>query len=241
MGAYRPNDRLTVVHQKECTDRAHPSSAHDAERSNRLIHLNEVSVDEPGNDAVRELITDMCDRYLGWFPDEHDRLYQLRLQLANPSVDLRRRSTIPQGHLCGSGIVLLPAAKVLMLHHKSLNMWMVPGGHYDIEDGRPVVTAIRETEEETGLCGVRLHPWHLRHRIPLDIDTHPIPANDAKKEGAHQHFDFRYVLELDDPEHALDRLAVDRNEVLGYQAVALDEVDPVSSIAPALRKLDLLG
>lgn len=205
-----------------------------------MIRRNEASDDGPDNDAVRQLITGMCDRYLRWFPGEHDRLYQLRLQLANPSVDLRQRSTIPHGHLCGSGIVLLPDAKVLMLHHKSLDIWVVPGGHYDIEDGRPAVTAIRETEEETGLSGIRLHPWHLQHRIPLDIDTHPIPANHAKKEGAHQHFDFRYALELDNPEFALARLNLDGNEVLAYRAVPVDDVDPGSSIVPALRKLGIL-
>lgn len=205
-----------------------------------MIRSDVVNDDGPDNDAVRESITGICDRYLGWFPGEQDRLHHLRKQLADSAVDLRRRSTIPQGHLCGSGIVLLPDAKVLMLRHKSLNIWVVPGGHYDIEDGRPVVTAIRETEEETGLCGVRLHPWHLRHGIPIDIDTHPIPANDAKGEGAHQHFDFRYVLELDDLEQSLSRLNLDGNEVLGYRAIPVEAVDPASSIAPALRKIGLL-
>jgi hypothetical protein len=29
--------------------------------------------------------------------------------------------------------------------------------------------------------------------IPLNIDSHPIPANPAKSEGAHWHHDFRYL------------------------------------------------
>jgi 8-oxo-dGTP pyrophosphatase MutT (NUDIX family) len=192
-------------------------------------------------EQFRESVQQTCDRYLTRFPDEEERLKTLLRHLGNRSLDLRLRSTIPEGHLCASGILLLPDSKVLMLEHKSLGIWVVPGGHYDIEDGELTATAIRETEEETGLTGVRLHPWHLENGIPLDIDTHPIPSNDRKNEGAHQHFDFRYVLEMDNPEETINRLKIDTNEVLDFEAIPISDVDPASSIAPALRKIDLLN
>jgi 8-oxo-dGTP pyrophosphatase MutT (NUDIX family) len=129
-----------------------------------------------------------------------------------------------------------------MLEHKALGIWVVPGGHYDLTDGELYNTAIRETIEETGLnMPITLHPWHIHNRIPLDIDTHPIPRNDKKNEDAHQHFDFRYVLTVDDPSKVVQQLNLDSDEVTNFAEIPVDKVDPTSSIAPALRKLNLLG
>lgn len=162
--------------------------------------------------------------------------------LDDPALDLRLRSTIPEGHLCASGILVLPDNKILMLEHKALGIWVVPGGHYDLEDGELVNTAIRETVEETGLSvPVKVHPWHIKNGIPLDIDTHPIPRNDKKNEDAHQHFDFRYVLIVDDPSQVVQQLALDSNEVTDFAEIPFDQVNPNSSIAPAVRKLGLLA
>ena len=183
-----------------------------------------------------------CDEYLKVFPDEADRLGALLECLSNPNLDLRLRSTIPQGHMCASGILLLPGNKVLMLRHKALGMWVVPGGHFDIADGELSNTAIRETVEETGLTvPIKLHPWHQKTGIPLDIDTHPIPRREEKNEDAHRHFDFRYVLTVDDPAQVIQALALDSNEVTDFGEVPVAEVSPESSIAPAIKKLGLLA
>ncbi len=183
-----------------------------------------------------------CDKYLEIFPDETARLSTLRGYLDDPSLDLRLRSTIPEGHLCASGILLLPGDKVLMLEHKALGIWVVPGGHYDLTDGDISNAAIRETAEETGLAlPIRLHPWHQQHGVPIDIDTHPIPRREEKNEEAHQHFDFRYILSVDDPAQVIKQLALDSNEVTGFAEIPITEIDPASSIAPAIRKLGLLG
>jgi 8-oxo-dGTP pyrophosphatase MutT (NUDIX family) len=183
-----------------------------------------------------------CSRYLEIFPDETERLSSLMGYLDDPSLDLRLRSTIPEGHLCASGILILPDNKLLMLEHKALGIWVVPGGHYDLTDGELANAAIRETAEETGLTvPIKLHPWHLQHGVPIDIDTHPIPRSEKKNEDAHQHFDFRYVLTVDDPAQVIAQLALDSNEVTGFAEIPISEVDPASSIAPALRKLGLLA
>lgn len=185
-------------------------------------------------------VKEITRNYLKLFPEERERQSEFLRHLDNPALDLRLRSTIPEGHLCASGILVLPNNKILMLEHKALGIWVVPGGHYDIEDGPLSVTALRETEEETGLSGVRLHPWHIQHGMPIDIDTHPIPANEKKNEAAHQHFDFRYVLEVENPEQLLEQLSLDTNEVLTFDAISVLDIDPKSSIAPAIAKLHLL-
>lgn len=185
-------------------------------------------------------VTETIQRYLELFPDEAERQRVLLDTLKNPSLDLRLRSTIPEGHMCASGIILLPNNNILMLEHKALGIWVVPGGHYDISDDTLAATAIRETLEETGLTGVTLHPWHLENNIPLDIDTHPIPARPEKNEGAHQHFDFRYILQVENPDEIVKKLSLQAVEILSFKEFSIDEVDPSSSIAPALKKLPLI-
>lgn len=196
--------------------------------------------DSQAKTAFHQNVADTCRKYLEKFPDEQERLSPLLSMLARPELDLRERSTIPEGHMCASGIILLPDSKILMVEHKGLGIWVVPGGHYDKTDPSLADTAIRETVEETGLTDVELHPWHLESGIPLDIDTHPIPANDKKNEGAHQHFDFRYVLRLKDGVNAENDHTLDTNEVLSLRATPFGKVDPSMSIYAAVQKLGLL-
>ena len=126
-----------------------------------------------------------CER----FPGESKRLAPLLRALARgDDVHSRRTSN---GHLSASAIVLR-SERLLAVHHPYLQRWMQPGGHLD--DGEsPQLAALRETLEETGTC-TRLHPWHDTHPCPVDIDIHSIPANPSRQEGAHLHFDFRYVM-----------------------------------------------
>lgn len=192
-------------------------------------------------DTFHDSILQTIDRYLDVFPEEKDRLAELTDKLSNPELDLRLRSTIPEGHMCASGIILLPGSKILMLEHKALGIWVVPGGHYDLTDDSLIDTAIRETTEETGIGNVSVHPWHIKNAIPLDIDTHPIPYSEKKNEGAHQHFDFRYILEIDNPLETIENLQLDTNEVLSFKLIDAKDIDPASSIAPAIKKLGLVA
>jgi 8-oxo-dGTP pyrophosphatase MutT (NUDIX family) len=78
-----------------------------------------------------------------------------------------------------------------MIFHPFLKKWLQPGGH--VESGEsPAGTAQRELLEETGLHG-EIHDWHKQHLMPVDINTHLIPANPDKGEPEHLHYDFRYV------------------------------------------------
>lgn len=93
--------------------------------------------------------------------------------------------TCRSGHLTGSGFVVDPKArKVLLIHHRKLDRWLQPGGHAD-GDGLLSRVAQREVQEETGLTNVvLLEP-------AFDIDVHTIPARGDEPE--HVHLDLRFL------------------------------------------------
>ena len=93
---------------------------------------------------------------------------------------------LKSGHVTGSAWLVDRAGKrVLLTHHKKLNMWVQLGGH---ADGDPDVfrVARREALEESGLEGV----VPVSDRI-FDIDVHQIPARGDEPE--HLHWDLRYA------------------------------------------------
>lgn len=54
-------------------------------------------------------------------------------------------------------------------------------------------SAFREVLEETGVADVVPYRSTVTNAIPLDVDSHHIPANPRKNEGAHVHHDFLYL------------------------------------------------
>jgi 8-oxo-dGTP pyrophosphatase MutT (NUDIX family) len=104
------------------------------------------------------------------------------------------RDVFSPGHFTGSALVTSRRRdKVLLMKHKFIGRWMQFGGHADGAPDLPNV-ALREASEESGfpadsfaVCGG-----------VFDIDIHPIPANPGKNEPAHEHFDVRVLLQLDD-------------------------------------------
>lgn len=94
------------------------------------------------------------------------------------------------GHVTCSAIVLDPDRHVLHIRHNTLHAWLRPGGHLEPGDTSLIEAALREVSEETG---IRADALALISDEPVDIDVHPIPANPAKGEPDHQHFDLRYA------------------------------------------------
>ncbi|MDZ7922435.1 NUDIX domain-containing protein [Rhodoferax sp.] len=93
-------------------------------------------------------------KYFQHFPAEAIGLQAIAGQLADTSVDPFSRANM-QGHITTSGVVYdATADKVLLIHHRTLNRWLQPGGHHEGLD-RLDVSAAREVEEETGVS-VRL-------------------------------------------------------------------------------------
>lgn len=117
------------------------------------------------------------------------------------------------GHVTGSAwIVDAAGRRVLLTHHRKLNLWLQPGGH---ADGDPDVAAValREATEETGLAGLR-----LEGAAAFDLDIHRIPAR--KEVPEHDHYDVRFVVRataaedfiVSDESHALAWVEIERIE-----------------------------
>jgi 8-oxo-dGTP pyrophosphatase MutT (NUDIX family) len=126
--------------------------------------------------------------YLQRHPADADRLAPLTTALGRPD-DVTSRKTFT-GHVTCSAIVVDDAQRVLHIRHNALDTWLRPGGHLEANDTSLVGSALREVAEETGIPAGQLA---LADEVPIDIDVHPIPANPAKNEPDHEHFDIRYV------------------------------------------------
>lgn len=164
--------------------------------------------------------------YLARYPGEVDRLADFRSLLAL-NVPLADRTTLP-GHVTASGVLVdAPGERVLLIRHVVLNRWLSPGGH--LEAGElPLAAARREVLEEVGLAvGDSLGTG------PLDIDSHPIPANPKRGEPAHTHHDFRFAFAVDPA--AARRL--DTAEVSASAWVDFDDDRVPPDLRPALAKL----
>ncbi|WP_188187510.1 NUDIX hydrolase [Nonomuraea sp. SYSU D8015] len=138
-------------------------------------------------DQIREVLTP----YLAANPERAPDVVELMAALA-AGGDLTSRKTFPL-HVTASAAAINDRGKVLMIHHRGLDRWLLPGGHVEPTDISLYGAALRELEEETGI------PWQhavsppTHDVIPLDIDVHVIPANAAKGEPEHFHADFRFA------------------------------------------------
>lgn len=146
---------------------------------------------------------------------------------------IHARRTFP-GHVTTSAIILDPSgSRTLLIHHRALSRWLQPGGHYEAPDALPV-SALREAAEETGAPGLALHPWHDVSGMPIDIDSHRIPARPDRGEPEHWHHDFRYVVQAPEGTLSPDPAEVSRAE--------WRDVRELEGIVPlALRNLRRLG
>jgi len=95
------------------------------------------------------------------------------------------RYTFTPGHITCSGLVLSPeGGRLLLVLHRRLDRWLLPGGHVEPEDAAIQDAARREVIEETGAIlgpdppaptlvsldvhGIPLHgrqPYHLHHDL----------------------------------------------------------------------------
>ncbi len=155
-------------------------------------------------------------KYMAGFPAEAAGLKAIADLLGDTSADPFSRANM-QGHITTSGLVYdRNADKVLLIHHRTLNRWLQPGGHHEGLD-RLDVSAAREVEEETGV-NVRSPNAQSLDAPLIDIDSHAIPANPAKGEGAHVHHDFLYLFRGDESAP----LSPQWEEVHGVRWVALE-------------------
>lgn len=92
------------------------------------------------------------------------------------------------GHFTASAwIVNQHKNKILMTHHKKLNMWLQLGGHTDGENDL-LSAALREAKEESGIENFKI----ISNQI-FDLDIHNIPK--IGSHPPHTHYDVRFLFE----------------------------------------------
>jgi 8-oxo-dGTP pyrophosphatase MutT (NUDIX family) len=114
----------------------------------------------------------------------------LTLALLSWSSEPFSRMTYAPGHVTCTGVVLGPERdRVLLVHHRRLKRWLLPGGHCEAGDLTIDSVAKREVIEETGARLPR-----KQGRL-VNIDVHPIPANE--REPLHLHHDLIFAFEAE--------------------------------------------
>ena len=132
----------------------------------------------------REELLRQLREYASRWPDEAAAVARFAAYIAATPRCFERG--LAAGHVTGSAwLVNRAGTHVLLTHHRKLGMWVQLGGHADGErDLR--IAALKEAEEESGLCELRIED------AIFDLDRHWIPEH--KDVPAHWHYDVRYVV-----------------------------------------------
>ena len=122
----------------------------------------------------------------GWY-DEGDggamKSHELILDLLQSTDQPFSREQYAPGHITATALVVNESSDaVLLVFHKRLERWLLPGGHVEPDDATIIDAARREAIEETS---VQLDPGY---EPSIDgFDVHGIPSNG--KEPYHLHHD----------------------------------------------------
>ncbi|MFG5723180.1 NUDIX hydrolase [Streptomyces murinus] len=152
-------------------------------------------------------VRDTVDAYLADHPDEKDALASLCEAIEKAGDSIASRKEFP-GHVTAGAALVRPDGRVLTIEHRALRTWLLPGGHVENGDASLRDAALRELAEETGISREQVEP---DGEAPLHIDVHTIPANGAKGEPEHLHFDFRFLFRT-----TADAVELQEEEVTNY-------------------------
>ena len=169
----------------------------------------------------RNLLEQLSD-YLHRHPREEETVTRfIEFVQANPRCFER---DCWAGHVTGSAwLVDASRARLLLTHHKKLNMWLQLGGHSD-GDADTQKVALREASEESGLS------VHLLRSDIFDVDIHEIPAR--KNDPAHFHFDVRYAISAADDQFVVSE------ESMALAWVDIDQLEQYTVETSILRMRD---
>ena len=145
-------------------------------------------------------------------------------------------------HFAASGFVINPEeTKVLLIFHKKLNKWLIPGGHVNKNES-PDEAVLREIKEEVGLTPrfvgnfndkLKLNSEKQRP-IPYCILEELIPQHKDKRE--HIHIDFIYILQSDKQDKIVNNEIHEINWVSKSEISDLDTFDSIKQICNNIIK-----
>ncbi len=119
--------------------------------------------------------------------------------------------------------------KVLLILHKTLNLWLPPAGHIELHED-PEEALVREIKEECGLditiCGDKPERMSERTKflfVPAYMDIHKI------SEG-HRHVGMQYFCQS-----TTDRVVMDRVELNDIKWFTLEEIEASTLLIPEVK------
>ena len=174
---------------------------------------------------VIRMLLDMLERYI---PDCEQEIHDKRmiLQYARQHKDILLRSN-ETAHFTASPWIINPArTHVLMVHHNIYNSWSWVGGHADGEADLLSV-ALREAQEETGVCKIRPMSEDI---FSLEILTVSAHFKRGKYVVPHLHLNATFLAEADDDQ--MIRSKPDENSAVRW--FPLDEAVSVCQ-EPAMK------
>ncbi len=188
---------------------------------------------------VQHKVLEVITRYKNRFPQEAKSVEAFENFVAGTNNDALYSRKNFTGHITASGAILnREGSKILLLKHKFLGIWLLPGGHVDPEDASIIDAAYREIKEETGIHKDDLIPLSFTvSPEPIELDSHPIPERPEKQELKHYHHDFRYAFMYKGEEKDIE---IDPDESDAIQWVELEKLEDNERFAKMLPKLKVL-
>lgn len=124
--------------------------------------------------------------------------------------------------------------KALVLYHKKLNKWVIPGGHIEYNEN-PIEAVVREVNEETGLEGLDLVSFKNQTKESFS-DSTPILSPEwmteeiipgSNKEEEHIHIDLFYIMTTNNTKTVLNEK--ESKAIRWVSAKELFEIDAFES------------
>ena len=145
--------------------------------------------------------------------EESEQREILRLIAREGDAILSRESAL--FHMTASSIIVSPdRTRTLMAYHRIYDSWAWTGGHADGERDFEAI-AMREAQEETGICGLRRLGAGIASMEILPVWAH---VRRGVQVPSHLHLNVSFLFEADEREPL--RIAEDENSAVGWIPVA---------------------